>query len=1061
MTRRELSDAAARGRALDPLRSCIVQAPAGSGKTGLLIQRYLLLLATVEAPEEIVAITFTIKAAGEMHERVLAALAAARAGRASGDEHEARTLELALAAAQRDGELGWGLAENPARLRIQTIDALCASLARQMPILSQFGAAPETIEDASELYLEAARLVVALVHSQDAAASDVEHLLAHLDNDVGRGEALLAGMLARRDHWIRHLGRLDRPALEAALVRERERVIGHVRELYPGAPSMAGEDWRTLAESLLTEAHGWRKRSTQAKILAALPEGEALREALEMVLAMPPAAYTDTQWAALAAIGRLLPLALAALKVVFQSRGQVDFTEVAQAAFFALGNEDSPTDLALALDYRIGHLLVDEFQDTSITQYRLIARLTAGWEPGDGRTLFAVGDPMQSIYRFREAEVGEFLRTRERARIGDVALDPVRLTANFRSQAGIVEWVNAAFSRVMPAQEDPATGAVPYAPSVPVRAALPGAAVEVHPFFDREDALEAARVVDLVERVHRDQPGTSVAVLVRTRTHLREIVPRLRATGLRFRAIEIDALGERPVVRDLLALTRALAHQADRLAWLAVLRSPWCGLTLADLATLAENGDAHSVWELMHDQAREARLGAEGRVRLARVREVLGAALARRMRGTLRSQVEHAWLALGGPACVAEATGFEDAEVYLDALESAEEAGALPDLAAFEARVARLWARPDVQARDEDVQIMTIHKAKGLEFDHVIVPGLGGTIRRDDKRLFLWTERPALDGDSSALLVAPIEEQGGDRDAIYTWLRALDQEREGYEAVRLLYVAATRARARLHLLGVAALDPESGAPRQPGASTLLAGLWPIVGSRFAEAAALQGARIGAVGRVPAPVDQTLRRLGADWRLATPPPGPGWIPPPDLTRAQDEIAYSWVGETARHVGSVVHRWLQRIGDEGLDGWDDGRIGRLRAAVRAELALRNVRESEREGAVDRVLAALARAISDPRGRWVLGPHPEAASEHRLTALVDGRIVRLAIDRWFRDASGARWIVDYKTSSHEGADADAFLDGERERYAGQLERYALALGGVDGLGLYFPLLGAWREV
>jgi ATP-dependent exoDNAse (exonuclease V) beta subunit len=1060
VTWRGLPDAAARGRALDPLRSCIVQAPAGSGKTGLLIQRYLLLLALVDAPEEVVAITFTIKAAGEMRERVLAALSAARAGRASEEEHEARTLELAAAAALRDAQLGWGLAENPARLRIQTIDALCASLARQMPILSRFGASPETIEDASELYLEAARSVAALVHSQDAAALEVEHLLGHLDNDVGRAEALLAGMLARRDHWVRHIGRLDRPALEAALVQERERVIDQARSLYPGAPSMEGDKWQALAKSLLTKKAGWLKRSREAQALAALPHGEALREALTRVLAMPPAAYSDTQWAALAAIGRLLPHALAALKVVFQSHGQVDFTEVAQAAFFALGGEDSPTDLALALDYRIRHLLVDEFQDTSITQYHLVARLTAGWEPGDGRTLFAVGDPMQSIYRFREAEVGEFLRTRERARIGDVALDPVRLTANFRSQAGIVEWVNVAFARVMPAHEDPATGAVPYAPSVPVRTALPGAAVEVHPFFDRDEAGEATRVVDLVARVRCDEPGARVAVLVRTRTHLREIVPRLRAAGLRFRAIEIDALGERPVVRDLLALTRALAHPADRLAWLAVLRAPWCGLTLADLAALAGHGSAHTVWESMHDDLRVACLSAEGRARLARLRDVLGVTLARRMRGTLRSQVEHAWLALGGPACVADATGLEDADVYLDALESAEETGSLPDLAAFEERVARLWALPDVRARDDDVQIMTIHKAKGLEFDHVIVPGLGRTPQHDEKRLFLWIERPAP-GDRSTLLVAPIEEAGGDGDAIYAWLRALDQEREGHEAVRLLYVAATRARRRLHLLGVTATDRESGAACEPGASTLLATLWPIVASRFAEAAAKRDDRIGAVERVPLPLDQNLRRLAAHWRLAPPPPGPELVPPADLIRAQDEIEYSWVGETARHVGSVVHRWLQRIGDAGLDGWDDARIECLRAAVRAELTLRNVRESEREGAVERALAALRRAISDPRGRWVLGPHPEAASEHRLTALVDGRIVRLAIDRWFRDASGARWIVDYKTSSHEGANADAFLDGERERYAGQLERYALALGGVDGLGLYFPLLGAWREV
>jgi ATP-dependent exoDNAse (exonuclease V) beta subunit len=113
------------------------------------------------------------------------------------------------------------------------------------------------------------------------------------------------------------------------------------------------------------------------------------------------------------------------------------------------------------------------------------------------------------------------------------------------------------------------------------------------------------------------------------------------------------------------------------------------------------------------------------------------------------------------------------------------------------------------------------------------------------------------------------------------------------------------------------------------------------------------------------------------------------------------------------------------------------------------------------VERALAALAAAVADPRGRWVLGPHPHAATEHRLTVAADGVVRRLVIDRLFTTAAGERWIVDYKTSAHEGADRAGFLDRERDRYAAQLERYAQALGGTSRLGLYFPLLGGWREI
>jgi ATP-dependent exoDNAse (exonuclease V) beta subunit len=168
----------------------------------------------------------------------------------------------------------------------------------------------------------------------------------------------------------------------------------------------------------------------------------------------------------------------------------------------------------------------------------------------------------------------------------------------------------------------------------------------------------------------------------------------------------------------------------------------------------------------------------------------------------------------------------------------------------------------------------------------------------------------------------------------------------------------------------------------------------------------------------------------------------------------------VGETARHVGTVVHRWLQRIADERLVGWDEARIARAEALVRRELSGRGVREADLDAAAERVLSGLRRAIADERGRWILGPHEHAASEHRVTAVVDGAVRRLVVDRLFRTASGERWIVDYKTSSHEGADAEAFLDRERERYAAQLARYARAVGGDHRLGLYFPLLRGWRE-
>jgi ATP-dependent exoDNAse (exonuclease V) beta subunit len=737
----------------------------------------------------------------------------------------------------------------------------------------------------------------------------------------------------------------------------------------------------------------------------------------------------------------------------------VDFTAVSQAAVRALGDADAPTDLALALDYRIRHLLVDEFQDTSQSQYELLARLTAGWEPDDGRTLFVVGDPMQSIYRFREADVALYLRARMEG-VGGVPLEPLELGANFRSDAGIVDWVNETFSYLLPEAEDLASGAVRYSPSQAVHAASEGVAVVVHPAAGRDREAEAEQVVALVRRARTEQPDQRIAILVRSRSHLSHIVPAFKTAGFGYQAIDIDRLVERPVVQDLHALTRALLHPADRVAWLAVLRAPWCGLALADLEAVAGFDADACILEALRQAHVIERLSVTGRARAARIVACLQRFADQRGRGTLRRRVEGAWLALGGPATAVEATDLADAETYLATLDDLERGGDLADFAELDAAVARLYARPD-PAADERLQIMTIHKAKGLEFDTVILPGLGYAPRESDKPLLRWMERPREHGDSD-LLLAPIRARSRAEDSIYDYLEQLDKVKGEHEDGRLLYVAATRARRRLHLVGHA--NVRNGRPA-PARRSLLERLWPAVGRHFEGLAEEPDAEGKASVTATVQPRNVLRRLTADW---SPPPLAASViaprPPAAAASGSNDVEFSWASETAKHVGTVVHRALQRIADEGLDDWSLVSAATRRSAHERDLRRLGVPETELEGATARVTAALSAAVADERARWLFAPHAEAHSELRLTGLVGGDLIDIAIDRTFVDGDGLRWIVDYKTGVHEGADPEGFLDNERERYRAQLERYAVLVARFDArpirLALYFPLMRGWRE-
>jgi ATP-dependent exoDNAse (exonuclease V) beta subunit len=1098
------TDADARATALDPGRSFIVQAPAGSGKTELLIQRYLALLATVQHPEQIVAITFTRKAAAEMRVRVLRALRAASEGHNGTRPHEQATLRLAHAVVERDRQLDWTLLAQPQRLRVDTLDAFNVWLAQQLPVLSGGVATAAIVDKPDEHYARAARLTVGAATGDDADTSErLRALLRACDNDAERLAQLLAALLPRRDQWLpRFAGQTPRTLrveLEGALQRLVDDELATAAALCPATlfhelgpllrhaaaaatdddlrarlepwlalerPPLGGpaalEAWRGIAALLLTKDGDWRKRITKSEgfgpenvtvrdrcraLLDELRIDDALRDALRTVARLPEPRYSASQWQSLEALQTVLVRLAAELKIQFTELRSVDFVELALAAQRALGEVDEPSELLLALDGRIQHLLVDEFQDTSHSQFRLLELLTAGWQSGDGRTLFLVGDPMQSIYRFRDADMSLFLRAKQRG-IGAVSLTSLTLQRNFRSAPQIVSWVNAAFASAFPAEDHLAAGIAAFRPSVAVREDAEGRAlVATHALVSDEPFAEAERVVEIIAAERARTAEQSIAVLVQSRTHLAGLRERLRREAWPVHAIEIDTLAEQQIAQDLTGLTRALLHRADRIAWLAVLHAPWCGLNWADLAALCDAAPKRTVLDLLHDEARLATLSADGQKRVRDVRAVLDAALERRDGRPLARWIEETWLELGGEDCVDDdATGLA-AEQFFALLAALESRGDLDDPLRLHAALAAAQPQAD-PPREKGIEIMTMHRAKGLEFDTVILLGLGREPRPDDAKALQWLARVAADGSNDLVMVPAAMPNDPDGERLVDFVRRAERERERAERARLLYVATTRARERLHL--VWQLAPEQATP---AASSMLASLWPMVGPAHA---ANSIATPHTAARDDLVIVPRLRRLSE--------PLPGRTTTSNAAGRQTaRPEFAWAGQAAVHVGTVVHRHLQRFADGGIEIWSVERVREAVPRFRRELALLGVERRELDAAAERVGAALAHALTDERGRWILSAHTEAQSELRMTLRAGDALEHLRIDRTFI-AEGRRWIVDFKTSQHEGGEIAAFLDSEVARYAPQLERYAQALGAIDSrpvwLGLYFPLLEEFRS-
>jgi len=1104
MSANMIQDAAARDKALDIEHSFIVQAPAGSGKTELLTQRILALLATTERPEELLAITFTKKAAAEMRHRVLSKLSWAKdcVPENLDSPLSQQAYRLAQAVLQRDQKLQWNLLDSPHRLRIQTIDAFCSGIVEQMPMAVNFVGQAGIAEDASTLYEKAAHATLKHVEEQDVFGEALRHLLQHVEFDYYKLESALQQMLAKRDQWVHLFNQFDNVnAFRTELENNLSHVIEHtlqetlalfppaqleaLRGILPTAASILAQEkpddelcvlrswleplqaqvaelpiWRAISCMLLTK-DGWRtpraynknlgftdkllKQQIEPVLSVLCLQGE-LWDLLDQIRQLPPPVYTDQDWQVVSALLIALRLALANLSLVFTQENQVDFTEITMQALNALGEETAPTDLMLTFDYRIKHILIDEFQDTSKAQTELLRKLTAGWEPGDGRTLFVVGDPMQSIYRFRKAEVGLFMSAQHFG-IGNVRLTPLHLVSNFRSHLSIVEWNNAVFSSVFPKHEDSALGAIPYSSSVSINQDQNSVAPLLHLIErDPEDketdfAKQEAETIVRFLRENQVFPGRSIALLVRTRTQLLHTTHLLRQHNIPFQATEIEALQTQQHIQDLLSLTRCLLHPADKVHALNVLRAPWCGLTLDQLHCIAGTPGDLTLFELLEQQATLSALPDEAYRRAMRVLDILRNAYAQIGRGPLRALIETAWQQMGGAATLNEARHADDIEMYFQLLEKVEHAPA--PIQELELALTKLFAAPGTEA--DAIQIMTMHKSKGLEFDIVILPGLNRKPNNDEKALLSTDEVVA--GQHALLLLAPIEGKQAEKEdtLLQRFLKSREKRRAEFEAQRLFYVACTRAKQQLHLFATVKRAEKSdiGYSFEPGAliKPLLTQLHSNLAIRRYN---YDAARVQPLAEyVP-----KLYQLPFDALPSIPP-----LPVSSNVRTGFQLNLPENYDST--IGEVVHRLLEHMAQQHqvLD------VHTVRVLAPKLLSAFFHDVARIETATETVCRHIEKTLQHPQARQAI----EQAYRAELTLADEDQISR--IDLIYQDENSHFWVIDYKTTEADHTPNPSWFADRARSYAGQLKRYKDTLASLTAQPIhtviFFTAYAEWVEV
>jgi len=808
-TTNEISDETVRAEVIDNPNSFILSAPAGSGKTTVLAKRIIKRLLEVNDPNEIIALTFTKKAANEMRHKVQEILKD-KVETFDGPFEQKKLNKHSKKNNWDDNYIG--------NLKIMTLDSLAFQILQKEPLLSEYPKVEGLSEHLDDLY----EIAINEVIKEPQNYQDVEKVLLYLNANHQTIVNEFVEMIKKRDQWLPPLIELsefnDSEIKEFYISSYHKEIDQRIDEINKLFTALEIEELRAIYIELKSKknpelqqqfdhknAESWKdllsliytkERTVRAKFKGEMLENisKIFNKNINEISILNNFSNVLNEdnikdiFPIIPSLFRLLRLMYAELKVALKGKNQIDFTEVQLLAIDVL--EERPIEVVLGHD--VSHMLVDEFQDTNDLQLQFIELLINNFPNDPNKSMLVVGDSMQSIYRFRKAEIKHFINAK-RDGIGGLKLENRELEANFRSCEKIIDWCNRNMPMIFP-QENSDKGAVPYLPFTYGNEEIKGDGVSIHYLqtnaFTKSSLFraEAKYVVEKIESLRKKNPSLKIAILTRTRLTINEILREMQRNKIPFEAIGIDQVKDQQIFQDIMSLTKALYSLDDKTHWIAILRAPWCGLDLKSLALLFEYNHDKNAWDIINDPNITNKLDENNKKRLYFLRDVIARTIGYRGRVSHRFFIESVWRMLMGDKCLKKNDDLEHIDTFLNLIDECSNS-----LSIDFNKLDKVTDDIHITSNPNDINpvvVSTIHAAKGLEYECVILPNLNRRVKPDEKPLIL------LDGDNLISIKNNNEKTKNLFD--YNWKK--ERVRIKNEQIRLLYVAITRAKKECHLI---------------------------------------------------------------------------------------------------------------------------------------------------------------------------------------------------------------------------------------------------------------------